>query len=88
MTQAVVDLTAAVSKETDTVNNATAGIAEAIKELANSEDPAVAAAAAQIETLVGQINTANTNLATATAGLPAPPAAAAPPAATEPPATA
>lgn len=75
LTTAVTDLTTAVSTETANVNTATAGITEAIKELAASNDPAIAAVAAKIEDQVALINAANRSLAVAASGLPVPPPA-------------
>ena len=67
LTQAVSDLIAAVSTETDNVNTAITAISNAVAELGQSEDP---------QAQVALINTANANLQTASATVPAPPAAA------------
>ena len=71
LTTAVTDLTAAVTTETANVTAAISAIAEAVKELANNDDPQVAALAQNIEAQVALINTANGNIAAATATLPA-----------------
>ena len=70
LTQAVTDLTTATNTVAADVTAPGAAITIALKDLSNNEHPAVAGAAAQIETQVAALNAASATLTTATASLP------------------
>lgn len=72
LTAAVTDLTTAVNNEVAIQAQATSEISDLVAQLQGSDDAAVKAAADQIEVLVAQINTSNTNLQNAVASVPSP----------------